>query len=463
MELKLYNTLSRSKEVFMPLKPGKAGMYTCGPTVYQYAHIGNIRSYIFADLLRRVLEFNNYEVTHVMNITDVGHLESDADEGEDKMTLSARRENKTPWEIAQHYTEDFFDQIRQLNIKKPHICCKATDHIDDMIAMTAKLMELGYAYRGEDGIYYDVQKFPGYGKLSGNRLEDQQAGARVQVRQHKRHPADFALWKDAPPKHIMQWPSPWGQGFPGWHIECSVMAMKYLGKQIDIHTGGIDHVPIHHENEIAQSEAFTGKKWVNYWLHGEFLQVDGGKMSKSLGNVYTVSTLIQRGYAALAFRYLCLNAHYRTPLNFTWDALEGAQTALNRLRQAFQQLPDDGKEPDPTLAENFHAAINDDLNIPLALAYAWEAARSAAPGSKELLRRFDTVLGLKLAEKPASEPAKLPPQLQQLLQQRNEARARKDWSRSDQLRDELARHGVKLQDTKEGTIWQYNPQSKKRS
>lgn len=455
MELRLYNTMSRSKEIFTPLKPGRAGVYVCGPTVYDYATIGNMRSYIFADLLRRVLEYNGYQVTHVMNITDVGHLESDADEGEDKMELSAKRENKSPWDIAEYYTQDFFRQIRQLNIKPPHIKCKATDHIAEMIEMTQRLLELGYAYRGKDGIYFDVQKYAGYGKLSGNRLEDLQAGARVEVREGKRHPADFALWKDAPPRHIMQWPSPWGQGFPGWHIECSVMAMKYLGEQIDIHTGGIDHIPIHHENEIAQSEAVTGKRWVNYWLHGEFLQVDGGKMSKSLGNVYTVTSLTERGYDPLAFRYLCLNAHYRTPLNFTWDALDGAQTALNRLRQAWQKLSDGNAQPDAGLLRKFHSAINDDLNIPLALSYAWEAVRSALPGSKELIRRFDTVLGLAVDKAAHPQQRQLPPHLQQLLEQRNRARADKDWETSDRLRDELARHGVIVRDTKEGTEWEY--------
>lgn len=458
MEIYLTNTMSRSKEVFKPLAPGKAGMYVCGPTVYNYAHIGNLRSYVFADLLRRVLEYNGYNVTHVMNITDVGHLESDADEGEDKMVESARRERKTPWELAEYYTQDFMNQIEQLNIKKPTIVCKATDHIQGMIDLTQSLLDKGYAYRIEgDGIYFDVQKLEDYGKLSGNRLKDLQAGARVEVNDRKRHPADFALWKDAAPEHIMQWPSPWGQGYPGWHIECSVMATKYLGEQIDIHTGGIDHIPIHHENEIAQSETHTGKKWVDYWLHGEFLQVDGGKMSKSLNNFYTVSDIIDRRLEPLAFRYLCLNAHYRTPLNFTWDGLSSAQTALNRLRQGLQKLPEDSAPPSQELLDKFLAAINDDLNVPLALSYAWEAVRSGIPGSRTLVSRFDEVLGLNLLAETHTQQIELPAELAELLEQRNQARAAKDWARSDQLRDSLAEKGVLVKDTKEGTQWEYYP------
>ncbi|MTI94688.1 MAG: cysteine--tRNA ligase [Firmicutes bacterium] len=456
--MKLYNTLSRSKEVFKPLVPGKAGMYVCGPTVYDYAHIGNMRSYVFADLLRRVLEYNGLEVTHVMNITDVGHLQSDADEGEDKMVESAREKKKTPWELAEYYTGNFMQQSEYLNIKRPTIICKATDHIQEMIELTQGLLEKGFAYRIEgDGIYFDVQKQEQYGKLSGNRLEELQAGARIEVNDKKRHPADFALWKDAPPTHIMQWPSPWGPGYPGWHIECSAMAMKYLGKQIDIHTGGIDHIPIHHENEIAQTESYTGKQWVNYWLHGEFLQVDGGKMSKSLNNFYTITDVVKRNYDPLAFRYLCLNAHYRTPLNFTWDILESAQVSLKRLRQGFQKLPEDNAAPNQQLLDKFNAAINDDLNVPLALSYAWEAVKSGEPGSRALIARFDEILGLKLDQEVAQEQAELPAELAAMLEERNQARANKDWAKSDELRDQLAERGVVVKDTKEGTVWEYKP------
>jgi cysteinyl-tRNA synthetase len=456
MEIKLYNTLSRSKEIFAPLVPGKAGMYVCGPTVYDYAHIGNMRSYIFADLLRRMLEYNGFAVTHVMNITDVGHLVSDADEGEDKLVEGAKREKKTPWEIAEFYTQDFMHSLDELNILTPTIICKATDHIQEMLDFVRELNNRGFAYRIEgDGIYFDVSKLEGYGKLSRQSLDDLRAGARIEINERKRHPADFALWKDAPPEHIMQWPSPWGPGYPGWHIECSTMSMKYLGRKIDIHTGGVDHVPIHHENEIAQSEALTGETWVRYWLHGEFLQVDGGKMSKSLNNFYTVASLRERHFDPIAFRYLCLNAHYRTPLNFTWEGLEAAQTALWRLRQAYQKLPADAAEPSPDLLAKFQSAINDDLNVPLALSYAWEAARSGEAGGKALLTKFDQVLGLRLDAEFAPQQGELPPELAALLEQRKLARANKDWTLSDQLRDELARRGVTVKDTKDGTQWEY--------
>lgn len=457
MEVKLYNTLSRAKEVFTPLVAGQVGMYTCGPTVYDYAHIGNMRSYVFADLLRRMLEFNGYQVTHVMNITDVGHLVSDADEGEDKLVAGAKRENKTPGEIAAYYTEDFFAGMQALNILTPGIVCKATDHIEAMLDFVLELYNRGYAYRIEgDGIYFDVAKLPDYGKLSRQNLDDLRAGARIEVNARKRHPADFALWKDAPPEHIMQWPSPWGPGYPGWHIECSTMSMQYLGRKIDIHTGGVDHIPIHHENEIAQSEALTGEPWVRYWLHGEFLQVDGGKMSKSLNNFYTIASLRQRNFDPLAFRYLCLNAHYRTPLNFTWQGLAAAETALYRLRQAYQKLPADG-EPATGIQTKFLAAINDDLNIPLALSAAWEAARGQQPGSQALLAQFDQVLGLKLTAPFTRVQEELPPELARLLTERDRARAEKDWQRSDELRAILANHGVTVQDSKEGTSWEYKP------
>ena len=279
--LNLYNTLSRKKEEFEPIDGKKVTMYSCGPTVYSYAHIGNMRTYIFMDLLRRVLKYDGYKIKGVMNITDVGHLQSDADEGEDKMEKAAKKEKKTPWEIADYYTKVFFDDLNKLNIGKPEIIAKATEHIDDMIKYVEKLIEKGYAYETSDGIYYDISKFPNYGQLSRLNLEDQIAGARVEVNPEKRNPYDFAVWKKAPKEHIMQWPSPWGMGYPGWHIECSAMSIKYLGQHFDIHTGGVDHIPVHHENEIAQNEAITGKKSVNYWCHGEFMLVNNGKMSKS--------------------------------------------------------------------------------------------------------------------------------------------------------------------------------------
>ena len=309
--LRIYNTLSRQKEEFKPLNEKVVTMYSCGPTVYNFAHIGNLRTYVFMDIFRRVLKYDGFKLKGVMNITDVGHLLSDADDGEDKMAKASREQQKSPMEIAEFYSNIFFEDLNKLNINRPEIIAKATDHISDMIHYVEKLVELGFAYEIEDGIYFDIAKFPEYGKLSRLNLDDQQAGARVEVNSQKRHPADFAVWKKAEPNHIMQWPSPWGMGYPGWHIECSAMSRKYLGAHFDIHSGGVDHIPVHHENEIAQNEALTGDKSVNYWVHGEFMLVDNGKMSKSLGNTYRISQLEEMGYCALDFRYFCLNAHYR--------------------------------------------------------------------------------------------------------------------------------------------------------
>ena len=328
--LKIYNTLTRNKEDFKPIREGKVSMYSCGPTVYNYAHIGNLRTYIFMDIFRRVLRYDGYKIKGVMNITDVGHLMSDADDGEDKMAKASREQKKTPLEIAQFYTSVFFEDLSKLNIGRPEVIAKATEHIQDMISYVSQLVDKGYAYEIDDGIYFDISKFEGYGKLSRLNLEEQQAGARVEVNSQKRHPADFALWKKAEPGHIMQWDSPWGRGYPGWHIECSAMSRKYLGMPFDVHTGGVDHIPVHHENEIAQNEALTGKQSVNYWVHGEFMLVDNGKMSKSLGNTYRISDLEDRGYRALDFRYFCLNTHYRKKLNFTFEGLDAAKSAYAR-------------------------------------------------------------------------------------------------------------------------------------
>ena len=328
--LKLYNTLSREKEEFRPV--GKVvTMYSCGPTVYNYAHIGNLRTYVFMDLVRRVLRYDGYKLKGVMNITDVGHLLSDGDEGEDKMEVAAKKQQKSPYEIAAYYTDVFFKDIAALNIGKPEIIAKATDHIDDMIDYVVKLVEKGYGYEDERRYFISTsRKFPEYGKLSRLSLDDQIAGARVEVNGEKRHPADFALWKKAPKEHIMQWPSPWGMGYPGWHIECSTMSRKYLGSLIDIHSGGVDHIPVHHENEIAQSEALEGHKTVNVWMHGEFMLVDGGKMSKSLGNTYTIAQLEEMGYSPLAFRYFCLNTSLPQKAQLH---LRGTQSRTGRVRK----------------------------------------------------------------------------------------------------------------------------------
>lgn len=461
MRIQFYNTLTRKKEEFVSLRPKQVGMYVCGPTVYGYASIGNMRAYIFADTLRRVLEFNNYKVKMVMNITDVGHLESDGDEGEDKMALTAQREQKTPWEIAEYYTNVFLQDVQRLNIKKPSVTAWATKHIAEMIAMVEELLERGFAYETSDGIYFDISKYPEYGRLSGQKLEDRLAGARVEVNQEKRHPADFALWKKAPKEHIMQWASPWGMGYPGWHIECSAMGRKYLGDLFDIHTGGADHIPVHHENEIAQTAACTGQPAARYWMHNEFLLIDGGKMSKSLGNVYTISDLMERGFEPLSYRYFCHNAHYRRQLNFTWAAIESAHKGLLSLRRLVQnsaQQPagEDSATRATALRQEFMAAINDDLNLPKAVAVLWEASK-AELGREfyALAREWDRVLGLDLChgaveEEGALAREDLPPEVLALVEEREAARAKKDWAKSDALRQQLQELGYTVKDTPQG-------------
>lgn len=455
--LKLYNTLSREKEEFKPV--GKVvTMYSCGPTVYSYAHIGNLRTYVFMDEVRRVLRYDGYKIKGVMNITDVGHLLSDGDEGEDKMEKASREQKKTPWEIAEFYTNVFMKDIALLNIGKPEIIAKATDHIQDMIEYVEKLVEKGYGYETSDGIYFDIGKFPEYGKLSRLNLEDQIAGARVEVNSEKRHPADFALWKKAAPEHIMQWQSPWGMGFPGWHIECSTMSRKYLGSLIDIHTGGVDHIPVHHENEIAQSEALEGHKTVNTWMHGEFMLVDGGKMSKSLGNTYTLAQLEEKGFEPLSYRYFCLNTHYRKKLNFTFEGLEAAQTAYRRLLAAlYEHKTAKGVKTAPEklreYKETFQNAIDDDINVPMALGVLWTMVKQ--PYSRdiyELALDFDKVFGLSLDKaKPEEKPEiEVPDDIRAIADERFEARKAKNWAESDRLRDVLSEKGYAVLDSKDG-------------
>jgi len=457
----LYNTLTKKKDSFVPLEGNEARIYSCGPTVYNYAHIGNLRTYVFMDILRRVLEYNGYEVRHVMNITDVGHLVSDADEGEDKMVKSARQQQKSPWEIAAYYTEAFFKDTDALNIKRPNIVPKATEHINEMIEFVQGLVEKGYGYETSDGVYFDINRFPSYGRLSGLNLEDQIAGARVEVNEEKRHPADFALWKKAPKEHIMQWPSPWGMGYPGWHIECSAMARKYLGDMFDIHTGGVDHIPVHHENEIAQSEGLLGKPAVARWMHGEFLLVDNGKMSKSLGNVYTLEDLKKKGCNPLAFRYFCLNAHYRSKLNFTWEAMQSAQVSYDRLLEGALAHKNGNGEVAPQVCENFKSefeqSINDDLNIPKALGVVWNVARYGKKSGAlfELLMRFDAVLGLDLdsAREKKESDGEVGPEIEKLIAERQLARKEKDWKKADEIRDRLKKLGIALEDTPQGVKW----------
>lgn len=456
--LRIYNTMDRRKEDFIPLSDKKVTMYSCGPTVYNYAHIGNLRTYIFMDIFRRTLRYDGYKLKGVMNITDVGHLMSDGDDGEDKMEKASREQKRSPYEIAEYYTKIFFDDLAKLNIGRPEIIAKATDHIADMIKYVQALLDKGYAYEIDDGIYFDIGKFPEYGKLSRLNLEEQQAGARVEVNSQKRHPADFALWKKAEPNHIMQWESPWGMGYPGWHIECSTMSRKYLGDVFDIHTGGVDHIPVHHENEIAQSEALVGKKTVDYWVHGEFMLVNNGKMSKSLGNTYTIADLEKKGYSAMDFRYFCLNTHYRKKLNFTFEGLDGAKTAYARLlavlykHKTSQTKTDDAKIED--YKKQFADAINDDLNIPLALGVLWKAVKE--PASRDIYDMaldFDKVFGLSLDKARPDETApaeEIPQEIIELAQKRADAKKAKNYAEADALRAEINSRGYSVTDTKEG-------------
>lgn len=457
MQLRVYNTLTRKKEELVPIKPGHISMYSCGPTVYKYATIGNLRAYVFMDELRRVLEYDGMKVKSVMNITDVGHLVSDGDDGEDKMEKSAHETGKTPMEIAAFYTEQFLKDIDALNIKRPTVCPRATDNIPEMIAVVQALMDKGYAYETEDGIYFSVEKFPAYGRLSGINLEEQRHGARVEVNSFKRHPIDFALWKKAQPNHLQQWDSPWGRSFPGWHIECTAMSVKYLGKTFDIHTGGVDHIPIHHENEIAQGECWLGHKVVNYWLHNEFLLVDGGKMSKSLGNAYLVSDLVDRGFAPVVFRYFCLNVQYRQKMNFTWEGMAAAKTAYEKLcAQLVAHKNSPASTDKATLDEykvKFEEAINDDLNIPLAIGVLWTMLKQ--PKSKDIYKlalQFDKVFALdfdKVKEAPKKN-LNVPNEVKQLAEARLVARKAKNWAESDRLREEIALRGYAIKDTADG-------------
>ena len=453
MDIFFYNTLTKKKELFKSLEPKKVKMYSCGPTVYKDATIGNMRTNLFQDTLRRVLEYNGYEVKQVMNITDVGHLVSDGDEGEDKMLKSAREEHKTPMEIAEYYTKLFFKDLERLNVEIPEVICKATDHIEEMLEMVQKIIENGYAYETSTAIYFDVSKLDEYGILSGINLREQKAGARVEVDPEKRNPYDFALWIKAPENHLMKWDSPWGPSYPGWHIECSAMGQKYLGDQFDIHTGGIDLIPTHHENEIAQSKGACGKIPAHYWMHGEYLLINGGKMSKSLGNVYLLDDIIKRGYDPLVYRLFNFSCHYKGKLNFTWEGIEAASTALTRLRDGYQKHLTGMADVDGTIIseiENkFHQAINDDLNMPLAMSAVWEAVKyqDKSPKIAKLLEKFDTVLGLKITEKREEE---IPQEILELVEQRKVARNEKNWTESDRLRDLIAQKGYSVKDTKDG-------------
>lgn len=458
-----YNTLTRTKEVFKPLKNKMAGLYTCGPTVYNYVHIGNLRTYIFEDVLKRVLIYNGYNVNHVMNITDVGHLTDDADEGEDKMEKGAKREGKTAWEIAEFYTKAFKKDLNELNILEPDIWCKATDHIKEQIILIEDLEKKGFTYRTNDGVYFDTSKLSDYGKLAGLKKAALKTGARVQMGD-KKNSTDFALWKLSPQdkKRQMEWESPWGIGFPGWHIECSAMATKYLGQPFDIHCGGIDHIPVHHTNEIAQSEAAYNKTLANYWLHGEFLLINKDKMAKSGDNFITLETIKQKGFSPLAYRYFVLQTHYRQQLNFSWEALEAAQKGLNNLykhvRELKELLPEGkiNKQNEQKTETNIQKYLNDDLGTPQTLAFIQNAIKKSEISYNKLLEIDEKILGLNLKKESNEHRQKIHEtitdlRVQELKQERNLARINKDFQKSDEIRKKLEDLGYEVKDTKNGT------------
>ncbi|HAU36270.1 MAG TPA: cysteine--tRNA ligase [Phycisphaerales bacterium] len=522
MSLKLYNTMTRRVEEFAPLSPPTVRLYTCGPTVYNYAHIGNLRTYVFEDVLKRALQWCGFEVRHVMNVTDVGHLVSDADEGEDKMALGAQREGKTVWEIAQFYWDAFRADLRRLNILEPDVWCRATDHIAEQIAQVRALEEKGYTYVVEgDGVYFDTSRLPDYGKLARLDIAGLQAGARIELAAGKRNATDFALWKFSPPdkKRLMEWPSPWGVGFPGWHIECSAMAVKYLGDRLDIHCGGIDHVPVHHTNEIAQAECALGHEWCRWWMHGEFLTMpkagnETARMSKSSGEFLKLDLLVEKGYDPLAYRYFCLNAHYRQQLAFTWESLDAAANAWDRLRwEAIQHrwLHEDQNLPlHEEYLVKFRQAVEDDLNMPRALASVWSMMGDKSIDRARVyatLHNMDEVLGFGLDTMKAVRKggnygndlnritgfwadavsrndtklrnkieAEIPKdvtlektdagaiwqhvdmqvntaEIDRLITERTAAKKAKNFARADEIRNRLQADGIELMDTPQGTTW----------
>jgi cysteinyl-tRNA synthetase len=456
--IRLYNSLTRQVEPLEPITPGRVTIYTCGSTVYRYAHIGNLRTYLFGDLLRRTLEYLGYDVLYVKNITDVGHMR---ETGEDPILLAAEHEGKSPIAIAEFYTEAWLEDERLLNIRPPDVMPKATDHIAEMLTLTSTLLESGLAYEVGGNVYFDVSAFPAYGQLSGQRVDEMRSGTRVDVEPDKRDAVDFALWKRAEPDRLMKWPSPWGDGFPGWHIECSAMSMKYLGERFDIHTGGIDLKFPHHEDEIAQSEGATGHRVVNAWMHGEFLTLDDAKMARSVGNVIRVTDLPSKGFQPLDFRYLALTAHYRSKLDFTYDAMQAAAAGLRRLRRAVSDGAADetrvdlSAEPMAGYRARFVEAISDDLAMPKAIAVAHVVAADGdlAPGARRgLLLDFDQVLGLDLDAPAEAVGRELPAGAAELLERRAAARAAGDYETSDALRSELSEIGVEVRDTPEGQV-----------
>ena len=465
MKLRLFNTMTRKIEEFYTIEPGKAKMYTCGPTVYNYAHIGNLRTYVFEDVLRRTLEYVGYEVEHVMNVTDVGHLTDDADQGEDKMVKSSRESGRSVWDIAKFYTEAFFLDIDNLNIVRPTIICNATDHIGDMIGLIKKIENNGHTYESGGNVYFSIDTFPEYGKLARLDSQELQSGARIEVDSNKKNPRDFVLWftRSKFENQAMTWDSPWGKGYPGWHVECSAMSMRYLGEQFDIHCGGVDHINVHHTNEIAQSESATGKTWVNFWVHGEFLVMGQHKMAKSKGNFITLRTLQEENYDPLDYRYFCLGGHYRSQLQFTFDSLDAARKArlnltdkVRELRNSAESVSDLENIGDAARAylEAFQEHVTNDLHVPKAMSVVWTLLKDeAVPAADKLAVLFDIdrVLGLELAEIEAEQT--VDEETEKLIKEREDARANKDFARADQIRDELLEQGIELKDTPEGTVW----------
>ena len=455
------NTLSGNKELFIPQRPGIVTMYSCGPTVYSQQHIGNLRAAVFADTLARVLKGAGYHVRRVINITDVGHLAGDGDRGEDKMAIGAAREHTTPEAIAERYTRIYLDDLDDLNIDTKDIQFpRATEYIKEQVALAKTLEEKGFAYRLPDGLYFDTEKFPSYGKLGGLQGVKQEAGARVEVAKGKRHPADFVLWRTAKPTDLQQWDSPWGRGNPGWHIECSAMSRSLLGQEIDIHTGGMEHIGVHHNNEIAQSEAASGRTFVHYWLHNAHLSIEGAKLAKSTGNAIYLSDITKRGLHPLALRYFFLQAHYHTPLSFSWDALAGAGNALERLHKMAGDIAEESKcASAPSEArDRFLAAMRDDLATPQALGVLWDSLKSEdyAPEEKwGLLEDADVHLGLSLAESRASgtvAEADIPQAIRDMLSRREIARVSKDFAEADRIRGDIERSGYRVDDGPDGPV-----------
>jgi len=461
--MKLYNTLTRKIEEFRPLDPPNVSFYACGPTVYDFTHIGHMRTYTNNDVLKRSLTYFGYKVKHVMNVTDVGHLSGDDDSGEDKMEKGAKKYGKTVWDVAKYYTDFFFKTTDALNIIRPDITCKATEHIKDMIQLIDRLKQKGFVYETKEALYFDVMKFKNYGKLSGQKLEEKTQGARegLNIDPQKKHPADFALWFKRVGRfanHTMHWNSPWGNGFPGWHIECSAMSMKYLGETIDIHSGGIDHVPVHHENEIAQSEAATGKPFVKYWFHNNFLMVDNQKMSKSSKNIYKLEDLKKHEIEPLAVRYLFLQSHYRQLTNFTWKSAKASQEAFNRLKSIVIELknsnpltrkPVNQSKKSIYFKQQFTKALENDLQIPQAVAVMWGMLKSDITDQEKyyLLMDFDKIFGLKL-DKITED--KIPEEIIKLAEQRFKAKKLGDYKKSDELRLQIESKGYETIDLKDG-------------